>query len=514
MESYEEMHRFVRQKFDIEENAEMCLEVNEFDECEKEWARVEVDESAYGYMAPHLHTLHVNVSERDVGTSSGSKGKAKETYSAPTPAASEHSTSNEPEKRSKGSPPTSLIDTHPAPAPTTGATDQSTSGYPEGDGFDEEESGIVDVPPSPKLPPPAEPRVRSPSPPSSVRRDFLTSKKVKSPVATSTPLPDSRSSKEKATAPLLPPVSPFKAPPSPVIPPAKSKSKPAAPPVASGSGNNGRDADQLFNDSVTVEEDMVLNELTMDPEQEPEPEPEPESEGGTDGFRFGTQFFDKKAKAKDKKQPRDEDIIDVDADEDEIPPLGPASRSHVKKKVSEPVFEDPQIISRPQPRRAIPKTKRTDDEGESSSNTKSRSKKTVPPSRFASGDETELPSGTQGPVVNETPAGGEEDDLIQADGRFKIFISGPKRSHRAEFMTKDRHKMKKVLTGACKTFKLDPERSRLELLVVKEDDGGDIYIPCIGEETVGRAGVKPGSELKVVVEDGDELEDEDDYSFS
>ncbi|KAL0065513.1 hypothetical protein AAF712_007423 [Marasmius tenuissimus] len=511
MESYEEMHRFVRQKFDIEENAEMCLEVNEFDECEKEWARVEVDESAYGYMAPHLHTLHVNVSQRDVGASSSSKGKAKETYSVPTPAASEHSTSNEPEKRSKGSPPTSPIHTQPALPPKSGAPDLSTSGYPEGDGFDEEESGMVDVLPSPKPPPPSEPRVRSPSPPSSVRRDFLTSKKAKSPVATSTPLPESRSSKEKLTPTLLPPVSPFKAPPSPVVPRARSKSRSAAAPVASGSGNNGRDADQLFNDSVTVEENMVLNELTIDPEQEPELEPESERE--TNGFRFGTQFFDKK-KAKDKKQPRDEDIIDVDADEDEIPPPGPSSRSHIKKKVSEPIIEDPQTISRTQPRRAVPKPKRTDDDGESSSNTKSRSKKTGPPSRFASGDETEPPPGTQGPVLNETPAGGEEDNLIQADGRFKIFISGPKRSHRAEFMTKDRHKMKKVLTGACKTFKLDPERSRLELLVVKEDDGGDIYIPCVGEETVGRAGVKPGSELKVVVEDGDELDDEDDYSFN
>ena len=66
------MHRFVRQKFDIDQNAEMCLEVNEFDECEKEWARVEVDESAYGHMAPHLHTLHVNVSQRDVGALSSS----------------------------------------------------------------------------------------------------------------------------------------------------------------------------------------------------------------------------------------------------------------------------------------------------------------------------------------------------------------------------------------------------------------------------------------------------------
>jgi len=87
----------------------------------------------------------------------------------------------------------------------------------------------------------------------------------------------------------------------------------------------------LFNESVTVEEDMVHNELTVD--QEPEPEQGPEPEIG--GFKFGAQFSEKKAKDKGRKQPKDEDIIDVDASGDEKPFSRTASlsRSKIKKKV-------------------------------------------------------------------------------------------------------------------------------------------------------------------------------------
>jgi len=53
----------------------------------------------------------------------------------------------------------------------------------------------------------------------------------------------------------------------------------------------------------------------------------------------------------------------------------------------------------------------------------------------------------------------------------------------------------------------------LEHLVVTDEDGSDVWIPCIGDDTVGRAGLKPGSELKVVVDDFDDLDDDDESSF-
>lgn len=50
-----------------------------------------------------------------------------------------------------------------------------------------------------------------------------------------------------------------------------------------------------------------------------------------------------------------------------------------------------------------------------------------------------------------------------SDPRYKVFISGPLPEHRAEFMTRGGHPVRKVLAGACKTFDLDFKRSALHL---------------------------------------------------
>ncbi|KAL0572087.1 hypothetical protein V5O48_009881 [Marasmius crinis-equi] len=496
MASYEDMRRIVRRKFDIDEAADMSFEVNNFAICNGQ--QLEVDESAYGAMAPYLDEIHVNVIQRDVGSSSSTaKGKGKETYPIPTPSNSDQSMSSDSRRENPqpkdSRPPSRTLSPAPNISPKPQAEPElPADGYPEDDEIDEEEERVLEQQ--------LQPRVKSPSPP---RLDV---KKSKPPIATSTPLPDARSN-VGSPAPL-PPISPFKSPASPSTSRSNANDKgKTKSPVASGSGSSTRLADQLFNDSVTVEAEAVLSDPPAYSEAEAEPEPEPEVQD----FRFGTQFFDKK---KERKQPpADADIIEIDADEDEGQRPGPSSRTNSKKRADGTTVEggERKSLSRPQPRRIVPKGKMGDDDGESSSALKPpRSKSKATMSRHGSNTEdAELPSGTQGPLLRDAP-GDEEESLVQPDGRFKIFITGPKKTHRAEFMTKERHKIKKVLMGACKTFSLDPEKSRLESLLVTEDWGEteEHYFQCNNDDTVGKAGLRPGSQLRVVVEDIDELDDE------
>ncbi|KAK7032195.1 hypothetical protein VNI00_013369 [Paramarasmius palmivorus] len=125
----------------------------------------------------------------------------------------------------------------------------------------------------------------------------------------------------------------------------------------------------------------------------------------------------------------------------------------------------------------------------------------------------QTPAPTQGPV--ESPP---DQDLIQPDGRFKVYIEGPKHKHRAEFMTKSRHTIKKVLAGACKTFNLNPQQARLEKVVIDEDESDiETFEPCQNNQTIGNARIQPGAKLRVVVEnyeeeeDDEEEEEEEDY---
>ncbi|KAL0572841.1 hypothetical protein V5O48_009120 [Marasmius crinis-equi] len=199
-----------------------------------------------------------------------------------------------------------------------------------------------------------------------------------------------------------------------------------------------------------------------------------------------------------------EDIIEIDAVTFGSQRPGLSSRANCKNKAEDIIVGEGErkSTSRPRPRRIIPKGKTGDDNDESSSTLGSP----------RPGSKAILPSGTQSPLLN-TASGNDKEPLVQPDGRFKIFISGPKKTHRAEFVTKESHKIKKLLMSACKTFSLDPERSRLESLLDKEDHGGkeDRFFQCDNEETVGKVGIRPRSQLRVVeeIDEADEEEDEE-----
>ncbi|KAF8191539.1 hypothetical protein K438DRAFT_1830690 [Mycena galopus ATCC 62051] len=98
------------------------------------------------------------------------------------------------------------------------------------------------------------------------------------------------------------------------------------------------------------------------------------------------------------------------------------------------------------------------------------------------------------------------------DERFKVYISGPRPEHKAEFMTRGGHVVRKVLAGACKTFDLDLEHAKLMVCTPIPNDDGVIEMAqfeCEKGETIARSGVVPNSKLVVRIEYGDEDEDED-----
>ncbi|KAJ6546868.1 hypothetical protein B0H19DRAFT_244263 [Mycena capillaripes] len=100
------------------------------------------------------------------------------------------------------------------------------------------------------------------------------------------------------------------------------------------------------------------------------------------------------------------------------------------------------------------------------------------------------------------------------DERFKVYVTGPRPEHKAEFTTRGGHLVRKVLNGVCKTFKLDPERAKLMLCVSMPDEDGerveDCLFECANDETIARSGVKPDSRLVVRIEEElDEDEDDD-----
>ncbi|THU90658.1 hypothetical protein K435DRAFT_781112 [Dendrothele bispora CBS 962.96] len=118
-----------------------------------------------------------------------------------------------------------------------------------------------------------------------------------------------------------------------------------------------------------------------------------------------------------------------------------------------------------------------------------------------------------GPPRSQTLVGTDQgqdvaENGMTEDGRFKVFIEGPGGElNKAEFMTRMRHPVKKVLQGACRHFGVDPKRAQLELLVEDvEDDGSTVThsFRCEKDETMGQAGVKPLANLRVVVPEEDE----------
>ncbi|KAG7093884.1 hypothetical protein E1B28_007523 [Marasmius oreades] len=473
MESYDDMRRVVRQKFNIDDNADLTFEVSDFNVCNNE--RVEVDETAYPAMAPYMDELHLNVIYTEPESSSGTKGKgkARELYPTPTPNVSDEDSVVRDQEESQhaheiSQPPSrvSSCERNLSPPKTQVKHTPASTTYPE----DDEEDGDEQPDGPPSLPSP----------------NRTTSIKGKTPS-----------------------VAPITSPPLPITC-SKSKSKSIEPPVANGNHK----VDELFNDSVIVDDDIVVT----GPHAEPEPQ----------GFVFEPQHFDKKENYKERKEEKwkqqiqRHEVINVDLDErPQYEEAGPSSRLPII--TPEPPAqtikgeEEPKPISKFKSAGTSRLTKPDDDEIQKGSITlKPRYKKSAIISRqnpVKAYDETP-PAATQGPVLHEPLEGQENDDendLIQPDGRFKIYICGPHPDHRAEFMTKARHVLRKVLLGACRTFKLDPKRSCLEqLVVVPEDDGNrELYFQCDISDTVGKAGLRPGSKLRVMVNDDTDEPDED-----
>ncbi|KAF5354373.1 hypothetical protein D9758_010779 [Tetrapyrgos nigripes] len=133
----------------------------------------------------------------------------------------------------------------------------------------------------------------------------------------------------------------------------------------------------------------------------------------------------------------------------------------------------------------------------------------------ASQSRVPAPPQSQAQVHDSSDEVGE--DGYTPDGKFKVFIEGPKghgHKPKAEFMTRERHVVRKVLQGACKHFGVDTKRAQLQLLFDSEEDGEMVthYYKCEKEETMGQAGVKPFSSLRVKLEyDDDDEEEEEDY---
>ncbi|KAJ7885420.1 hypothetical protein B0H13DRAFT_2535963 [Mycena leptocephala] len=99
------------------------------------------------------------------------------------------------------------------------------------------------------------------------------------------------------------------------------------------------------------------------------------------------------------------------------------------------------------------------------------------------------------------------------DERFKVYIEGPLPHHKADFMTRGGHLVRKVLSGVCKTFELDIEHSRLMLVVPMPDEDGEMVehlFECANDETIARSGVKPDSKLVVRNIEHDELDEDED----
>jgi hypothetical protein len=91
----------------------------------------------------------------------------------------------------------------------------------------------------------------------------------------------------------------------------------------------------------------------------------------------------------------------------------------------------------------------------------------------------------------------------EEDDRFRIVIRGPEPNQKAEFQTRSRHLVRKVMIGACKTFDVDYHSSRLVLISPK----GARTI-CTKADTLAAYGIDASSKLVLEVVDESEEEEE------
>ncbi|CAA7263129.1 unnamed protein product [Cyclocybe aegerita] len=88
----------------------------------------------------------------------------------------------------------------------------------------------------------------------------------------------------------------------------------------------------------------------------------------------------------------------------------------------------------------------------------------------------------------------------QSDDRFEITINGPAPNQSAQFKTRGKHVIKKVLAAACKTFDIDEQSARLFLLMSVPDDDGTVLtheFECPPDDSIARCGIDKDAKLFV-----------------
>ncbi|KIM36883.1 hypothetical protein M413DRAFT_448816 [Hebeloma cylindrosporum] len=91
------------------------------------------------------------------------------------------------------------------------------------------------------------------------------------------------------------------------------------------------------------------------------------------------------------------------------------------------------------------------------------------------------------------------------DPRFEIYITGPQPGQAAQFKTRGRHPVRKVLQAACKAFEIDYQRAHLMQSVTTGDEGEDEEtheFECGEDDTMNRCGVNSESKLFVKIDPG------------
>ncbi|KDR69780.1 hypothetical protein GALMADRAFT_145180 [Galerina marginata CBS 339.88] len=94
------------------------------------------------------------------------------------------------------------------------------------------------------------------------------------------------------------------------------------------------------------------------------------------------------------------------------------------------------------------------------------------------------------------------------DPRFDITVTDPD-NHIAQFKTRGKHPIRKVLAAACKSFSIPYERAHLMLALSFEDDGGmqTEEFECPPEDTMSQCGVDTNSKLFIRVDEDNEEEE-------
>jgi len=114
---------------------------------------------------------------------------------------------------------------------------------------------------------------------------------------------------------------------------------------------------------------------------------------------------------------------------------------------------------------------------------------------------SQLPSASSRITVIGEPGSKDEE-------RFTVTIIGPYEEQQAEFKTRGKHTIKKVLAAACRTFELDYDLARLILLVDADDDEQMFY--CEPDDTMAQCGVYRDARFLVKMEGEEPYEEDED----